>query len=267
MYMKYLLAPMLVGLLVSTQSCRQKPAAPPELVRKQYQFAGESRCDSAANKGVSVSVSYPLLASHEVGAQRINDRLNQLAAASITDWLDSAVVAQNPAARTNLAKAADLFAADYRNMQADMGDIGGCWDLNTTADTVFSNPGVLTVRATVYAYTGGAHPNTNQLLLTFDRETGRELHLTDMVSDTAALLGIVEKAFRKQQQLMPTDKLEEQGYFLHNGQFFLPGNIAPGRQGMIFYYNPYEIAAYAVGPIEVVVPYEKLNGMLRKELM
>jgi len=264
--MKYLLFLLLVGLLIGTQSCRQKPAGPPELIRKQYQFSGESRCDSTANKGVSVRVSYVLLANG-LNAQRINDRLNELVTASITDWLDSTVVAQNPAARTDLVKAAGLFATDYQNMQADMGDIGGCWELNTTADTVFSNPSVLTARATIYAYTGGAHPNSNQLLLTFDRNTGRELHLTDMVLDTAALVGIVEKAFRKQQQLSPTDKLEEQGYFLHNGQFFLPGNIALGRQGMIFYYNPYEIAAYAVGPIEVVVPYEKLNGLLRKGLL
>ncbi len=265
--MKYLLAPLAVALLVSTQSCRHKPAGPPELVRKQYQFAGESRCDSAANQGVSVSVSYPLLTSDEPGDQRINDRLDELAAASITDWLDSTVVAQNPAARTNLVKAATLFADDYRSLREDMGGIGGCWELSTTADTVFSSLTVLTVRAVIYAYTGGAHPNSNQILLTFDRETGRELRLTEMVSDTAALLGVVEKAFRKQQQLSPTDKLEEQGYFLHNGQFFLPGNIAPGRQGMIFHYNPYEIAAYAVGPIEVIVPYETLNGILRRELL
>ncbi len=267
MYMKYLFAPLLIGLLVSAQSCRQKSDSPPELVRKQYQFAGESRCDSATNKGVSVQVSYPLLTDDGPNAQRINERLNGLATASITDWLDSTVVAQNPTSRTDLAKAAGLLATDYRNTQADMGDMSGCWELNTTADTIFSNRNMLTVRATIFAYTGGAHPNTNQLLLTFNRNTGREMHLADMVSDTAALLGIVEKAFRKQQQLSPTGKLEGQGYFLHNGQFFLPGNIAPGRQGLIFYYNPYEIAAYAVGPIEVVVPYEKLNGILRKELL
>ena len=265
--MKYLLAPLLVGLFVSTQSCRQKPAGPPQLTRKYYQFAGESRCDSAANKGVSVKIAYALLSGNEPNAQRINDRLNELATASITDWLDSAVVAQNPAVRTDLAKAAALFADDYQSMQEDMGGIGGCWELKTTADTVYSSPNVLTMKALIFAYTGGAHPNTNQLLLTFDRNTGRELHLTDMVSDTAALVGIVENAFRKQQQLAPGDKLEEQGYFLRDGQFFLPGNIAPGRQGMIFYYNPYEIAAYAVGPIEIVVPYEKLNGLLRRAVM
>ena len=265
--MKYLLALLLVGPLISAQSCRQKPAGPPQLIRKQYQFAGESRCDSAANKGVSVQVAYSLLTSNEPDAQRINDRLRELATASITDWLDSAVVAQNPTARTNLAQAANLFADDYQNMLEDMDGIGGCWELTTTADTAFSNASVITFRLNTYAYTGGAHPNSNQSLYTFDRSTGRELSLTDMVADTAALVGIVEKAFRKQQQLAPTDNLEEQGYFLHDGQFFLPTNVALGRQGMIFYYNPYEIAAYAVGPIEVIVPYEKLNGILIRNLL
>jgi len=263
--MKYLLALLLIGLLCSLQSCRQKPAGPPLILKKQYQFTGESRCDTTLSKGVSVQVSYALLANDEPNAGPINARLSQLASNSILDWLDSTVVASHPDARTDLAKAASLFANDYQTMLKDMDGIGGCWELNTTVDTLFTDLNILTFRANSYAYTGGAHPNSNVSLYTFGRSTGKELGLTDMISDTMALVNVVEKAFRQQQQLLPGQNLEEQGYFLRNGAFFLPANIAPGRKGMIFYYNPYEIAAYAVGPIEVIVPYEKLNGILRKE--
>ena len=86
-----------------------------------------------------------------------------------------------------------------------------------------------------------------------------------MVSDTTALLGVVEKVFRKQQGLLPQHNLEERGYFLRDGRFFLPANIGMSKKGLIFYYNPYEIAAYALGPIEVTVPYEQLNGILRTD--
>ena len=34
---------------------------------------------------------------------------------------------------------------------------------------------------------------------------------------------------------------------------------------MVFYYNPYEIVAYAFGPIEVTVPYNELDGILRTD--
>jgi hypothetical protein len=36
-------------------------------------------------------------------------------------------------------------------------------------------------------------------------------------------------------------------------------------EGVHFFYNPYEIAAYARGPIELTIPYEELKGIIRKE--
>ncbi|RYC70268.1 MULTISPECIES: DUF3298 and DUF4163 domain-containing protein [Spirosoma] len=262
--MKYLITALFLGLLCLSQACRTKPSGPPKLKQQLYTFSGESRCDTTSNRGVNVSVSYVLLSDDEPGASTINGQLSDMAVSSVTDWLDSATVAANPGSRSDLNKAAALFAADYQNMLTEMGSLGGCWELKTTADTVFSNENVLTVKMETYAYTGGAHPNSNQSFFTFNRETGQPLNLSDMVSDTVALLGVVEKAFRKQQQLLPQYNLEERGYFLHDGRFFLPANVGLSPKGMIFYYNPYEIAAYAVGPIEVTVPYEQLNGILRE---
>ena len=173
----------------------------------------------------------------------------------------------HPDAQTNLDKAASLFASDYETVRKDMGSLGGCWQLQTRADTVHSSPKALTVKVETYAYTGGAHPNSSLNFYTFDRKTGRLLTLTDMVDDTAALLGVLEKAFRQQQNLAPNANLEVEGYFLRDGHFFLPANVGTARDGLVFYYNPYEIAAYAVGPIQVTIPYEKLNGIMHSELL
>ncbi|MCK8492751.1 DUF3298 and DUF4163 domain-containing protein [Spirosoma sp. RP8] len=261
--MKYLFAALLCGSTVFFAACNRFKSGPPELDRKQYDLTGESKCDTSLNKGVDVSVSYFLLKEDSQVARTINDSMRHISVGSIVGWLDSATVARNPEARTDISKAATLFAADYEAMMKDMDKLGGCWELKTTADTVYTSPNAITVKVETYAYTGGAHPNSNLAFYTFDRETGRTLALNDLVSDTTALLGVVEKAFRKQQDLLPQYNLEERGYFLRDGQFFLPANIAVGRGGLIFYYNPYEIAAYAVGPIEVTVPYEQLNGILR----
>lgn len=212
-------------------------------------------------------MSYIRLKEDSEAARKINDSLHLLAVNSITAWLDSATVAAHPEARENLNGAASLFAADYEVVRNDMGSLSGCWKLETKADTVHSTPNALTVKVETYAYTGGAHPNSSMSFYTFDRKTGRMLSLADMVDDTVALLGILEKAFRQQQKLAPNANLEEEGYFLHDGHFFLPANIGTGREGLVFYYNPYEIAAYAVGPIEVTIPYEKLNGILHDELL
>ncbi len=261
--MNYLNIPFFFGLIFFFSACRPASSGPPTLVRQQYTLTGVDRCDTLLNKGVGVSVAYFGLAENTDGAQKINDSLRLLTVRSITGWLDSTTVAAHPDARTDLARAAQLFAADYKTMTSNMGGLGGCWDLKTRADTLYTSAKVITVRIDTYAYTGGAHPNTNLAFYVFDREMGRALLLPDLVSDTTALLRVVEKTFRKQQGLQPQTNLEERGYFLRDGRFFLPANVGLSRAGMVFYYNPYEIAAYALGPIEVTVPYEQLAGILR----
>lgn len=261
--MKYLVATLFFGSLYAFLACQPTNSGPPALDRQSYTFAGATRCDTVTNKGVDVSVSYIQLKDDTEGAHKINDSLRRLAVGSVAGWLDSTTIADNPDARTNLAKASTLFVADYESMLKDMGGLGGCWELKTNADTVYAGEKALTVKFETFAYTGGAHPNSNLSYYTFDRETGKPLVLTDMISDTTALLQVVEKAFREQQELLPQNNLEERGYFLRDGQFFLPANVGMSRRGLVFHYNPYEIAAYALGPIEVIVPYEQLNGILR----
>ena len=253
----------LFGLLCFFAACHSVSQHPPSLERQQYIFAGATRCDTTSNTGIDLSVSYIQLKEDTEGARKINDSLRLLAINSVADWLDSATVASHPDARENLNKAASLFAENYEEVRKDMGSLGGCWELETTADTLHASPKALTVKLETYTYMGGAHPNSSLTLYTFDRETGRMLTLDDMISDTTALLGVLEKEFRHHQNLLPLTNLEEQGYFLRDGRFFLPANVGVSREGLVFYYNPYEIAAYAVGPIQVTVPYAKLNGILR----
>ncbi|MFD2936604.1 DUF3298 and DUF4163 domain-containing protein [Spirosoma flavum] len=261
--MKYFLVLFFCGSINIFSACHSTDSGPPVLDKQHYIFAGSNHCDTTKNAGVDVSVTYILLKDNTAGARKINDSLHRLAVSSIVGWLDSATIAGHPDAQTDLGKAAALFATDYEIVRKDMGGFSGCWEVKTTADTVHAGPKMLTVKYETFAYTGGAHPNFSMSFYNFDRETGQILTLADMVSDTTALLNVVEKAFRKQQDLLPQNNLEEQGYFLRDGRFFLPGNVGMSSKGMIFYYNSYEIAAYAVGPIQLTIPYEQLNGIMR----
>lgn len=263
--MNYLFFASLCFLTFVSVSCQSNRSGPPALTHQQYTYTGATHCDTARNDGVDVSVSYILLADSSAEARRINDTLRALTAGSIANWLDSAVVASHPAARTSVDSAASVFAASYKAMRKDMNNLGGCWELKTTTDTLHASSKTLTVRVDNFAYTGGAHPNHNLSFYNFDRHTGRLLALTDIVGDTTALLGMVEKAFRRQQKLLPAAKLDEEGYFLQDGHFFLPANVGIAQEGLLFYYNPYEIAAYAVGPIQIMVPYTQLRSILHDD--
>ncbi len=262
--MNYGFLPALVWILaVGVLACSSSGTKPPVLERQRYRLTGEGRCDTLKNRGLDVAVSYFLLRDDSEAARLINDSLRRLATGAVTGWLDadSEWMARYPDAQTDVAKATALLAANYKTTSLD--GMSGCWQVESTADTTFSNPNLLTVRFDSYAYTGGAHPNSTVSFYTFNRRTGRSLTLSDLVADTTALRGIVERTFRTNQNLKPGESLDERGYFLQNGCLPFPANVGLGRKGMIFLYNPYEVAAYAVGPIELIVPYAQLKDVLR----
>lgn len=259
---------LLLGLFLSFWRCNQSTdQGAVSLKPITYQYAGEGQCDTTKNRGVSVSATYFQVVGESSATKSINDSLRAMVAAGINNWVDSAALAQTPNARTDLAAGARLFSASYQLMGEEGRMFGGCWELEISCDTAFTSPAILTVRQETYTYSGGAHPNTQMTLQSFSRRTGHALQLTEVVSDTTALLKLVEQAFRKAQDIRPGQDLEEAGYFLRDGQFFLPGTFGIGRDGLIFLYNPYEIAAYAVGPISVTVPYGELKKIVREGVL
>lgn len=255
---------LLAGLYGCNPSSDQSPVT---LKKIAYHYTGDGECDTTKNRGVSVSANYIQLIGESSATRSINDSLRAMVASGITGWIDSLALAQTPAARNDLNAGARLFSASYQQMGEEGRMFGGCWDLQITCDTAFTSPAILTVRQETYTYSGGAHPNTQTTFQSFSRQTGHALQLTEVVSDTTALLGLVEQAFRKQQDIKPGENLEEAGYFLRDGEFFLPDAFGIGREGLIFLYNPYEIAAYAVGPIQLTVPYGELKKILKDDVL
>ena len=60
-----------------------------------------------------------------------------------------------------------------------------------------------------------------------------------------------------------TELAEKSGIF--TDRIFLTHNVYLTGNNIVFYYNPYDIAPWAVGPIEVVVPYYNLEQYLTDE--
>jgi hypothetical protein len=110
-------------------------------------------------------------------------------------------------------------------------------------------------------YTGGAHGNYGTTLLTFDRKTQKEITHTDLFSTEAfeKLGPILETYYKKQYGLQDDEPVNET---------LLVESIEPtvncgivGR-GVLFMYNPYEIASYAQGIQEIWLPFDVLKGYM-----
>ena len=45
---------------------------------------------------------------------------------------------------------------------------------------------------------------------------------------------------------------------------YIPENFLLEKEGVMFYYNRYEIAPYSAGDFSLTVPYEQINAYLKK---
>lgn len=224
-------------------------------------------CDSVKNEGVMVSIRVWTPEGAGNVSATIQEEINSKVVDRINSYSDSASISANPDAKSSVKAAYDVFAGNYHGFKKQFPDSPGCWEVEVTGDTVMVTSRMLLYQFDHYSFTGGAHPNSFRSYHIFDLETGTEKEAKSFVTDSTALLRKVEAAFRREEKLDEKVDLEESGYFLADHQFFVPANYAFTRKGVFFYYNPYEIAAYARGPISFTIPYSELKGIVNEDLI
>lgn len=219
-------------------------------------------CDSTKG-GAEVSFTLLMPADSGKAAEQIRQFLQKSRVASITSSMDSAYVHSFGELDEKVAFAA--LDKNYKDFKKDFPDAPGCWEINQKGDTLLTTRKIIAYQLDLYSFLGGAHPNSNKQFTLFDRQTGVVVPFHAFVTDSVALLNKTEAAFRRLEHLQPADNLEEKGYFLDNHQFFQADNCTFTREGVLVYYNPYEIAPYVRGPIQLVIPYADLKGIIREE--
>jgi hypothetical protein len=112
------------------------------------------------------------------------------------------------------------------------------------------------LRHSLETYDGGAHGMHTTEYRVFDRGAGRFLTLGDIVSneDRPRLREAVESALRKKHRIPEGSPLTSAGFF--EDRIELSENFFLGEAGIGFHWNPYEIAPFSMGQIEVIVPLE-----------
>jgi hypothetical protein len=111
-------------------------------------------------------------------------------------------------------------------------------------------------------YTGGAHGMREREYFVIDSAEKRRLFPEDLFTESAKepLKALVEDALRSYSKLSPGEPLSAGYYF--DDSVEVPENFFLNSEGVGFHWNPYEIAPYSVGPLEVVIPYKRLQNLL-----
>ena len=180
-------------------------------------------------------------------------------------------------------KASEAYVADYRENllpayemalkeEDDMTRTAYLYNYEYEVNTVLtlSCDSIYNYEINSYVYTGGAHPNTYVNWANISARTGHLLELEEVFKQDAeeqlrAVLAehlVPEIAGRLEMENLKTfDDLVASGV-LFEPVLPLPQNFLITDEGIRFVYNRYEIAPYALGEIELMVPYEELEDLL-----
>ena len=130
----------------------------------------------------------------------------------------------------------------------------------------FNKANLLSYSVQRYDYTGGAHGMTTDSCFTILLNKGRFLTQEDLFEDKYLdkISELIIKQIAKDNKVDDPIKLEEEGFF--NVKEISPNsNLYATNEGITWIYNPYDIAAYAIGSVEVTIPYSELKPYLKAQ--
>jgi hypothetical protein len=136
------------------------------------------------------------------------------------------------------------------------------WHYTEDFEVPLVNKSLITMKRSIELYTGGAHSMQFVRWYVIDREKAEYIRLDSLFPEEGApaLEILLEDALREKAGAEAGEKLSDAGYF--EDSVAIPDNFFLDPQGLGFHWDPYEIAPYSFGPVEVVLPYGKIRSLL-----
>jgi len=122
----------------------------------------------------------------------------------------------------------------------------------------------MSISVIYYQYTGGAHGNSNKETVNLDLVNEKELSLRDLFDGSEDYKEILTKEILKQ---MNNDKDNLFPETLKDFKASDDLKFYLTDEGIVFYFNPYEVAPYASGIVEYKISYDSLRDVLNKNYM
>jgi hypothetical protein len=232
-----------------------------QVVQKDVDIADDASSQDPALQSHFV-VSYPVF--EDVLPAAVADSIEKLIATFLSGSEEA--ISSIPDVQ-QLAKA---FFAERAEVAAEFGNEVP-WTMDRRVGVAGKLGNLLSLEFMESSYMGGAHPNSYSIYKVIDLSTGQVVTLYDLLdrSKKPSLDRIRMEQLEKDKK---ADGSEEdwksyffEDSFLPNGNFFKNDNFKLGPAGISFYYNSYEIAAYAFGPTEITIPLKTIQPLVRPE--
>lgn len=161
------------------------------------------------------------------------------------------------------------FFESYRKSTAGVPNIEQSssfnWIKKLTMEVLYNENNLLSLKLDKYGYTGGAHGANIILYRVFNLTNNKPVELDDLFIKgyEEELTRILDKKLRRMNGIAAEDNLLESGFLIdgiaHTDNFYI------NNDGIGFFYNVYEIAAYATGSTELFCTFYDLKSILRPD--
>lgn len=117
----------------------------------------------------------------------------------------------------------------------------------------------------ISTYLGGAHPGTIIWSVTYNKDTNQIIDINSLKKDNENILNIISK--ESENSLMNDKRLDAKNNKVVE-EMVLEGtrptrdnfkNFAFSGEGLIVFFEQYQVAPYSYGEFHIVIPYNKLN--------
>jgi hypothetical protein len=158
------------------------------------------------------------------------------------------------------------FLDNYKDFKSAFPESNTPWTLEVDMEIIYNSASLICYKTTVYSYTGGAHSNEDVQFKLLDKNAN-SLNFNEVIKNSSEFLKLAEDSFRKEKGIPLEKSWEESGYNFSDNQFDLPENIGISKKGVILYYNNYEIASYADGSSEILIPMNQVKDLLNEKYL
>lgn len=213
-------------------------------------------CKQGKGQCAEVVVQYPFYQSGN--AKFVNEVIQSTVKNSLYN-----VISEEKSPNISIEKMTELIIESYDGFIEDFSDTKEKWDINVSVISTFQKGDILSLSFNTEYYTGGAHSNSQINYKIINVKSNKILKLSEMISDKKQLTKTAEKLFRKQKNLPTGINLQEEGYFFENGKFTINDNVGLNQNGLIIYFNSYEIAPHSMGPSAVFIPFYEIKDILK----
>ncbi|MBV1924088.1 MAG: DUF3298 and DUF4163 domain-containing protein [Flavobacteriaceae bacterium] len=243
--MKFKLS-ILFSVFVFFISCKKDTAASFSSETISEIFNGNCKSETCPE----VALDYVVVKGKKTVAKKINN--------SIEDYIINSLELGDSISQKSktIADAANNFLINYEKDKAEFPDIISEYFAEISVCQTYTSNTLFSYELQQYMFTGGAHGYGSITFLNVDPSNGENLSTKEIFKNEKEFRDFAENVFKKEFNISADESINSSGFWFENDTFYLPETIGFNEEEVIILYNQYEIASYASGPIELMIPID-----------